>query len=239
MAIAISTIGIKVSYAFEENAGEGYSGLSFTKIPQVKEIPEMNPSPDTIEITSFDNLEYKTFIDGLKDLGGALDFTANYTQELYDLWQDTPDGIMAKWASAKGANKAMWLCIDIPGIDESCYLRVSPSALGLPPATTNTVMEITLHFTPVGEPVWDTDPTYAGTSTETVTFTGYVSNGVEISVFKNDTLVKKFETKASSTAIDFPAGDYSAVAKKSGKTTQIKDFTVASSAVTVTFSTFA
>ena len=40
MAIPISTIGIKVSYAFEETAGEGYSGLSFAKIPQVKEIPE-------------------------------------------------------------------------------------------------------------------------------------------------------------------------------------------------------
>ena len=36
MAIAISTIGIKVSYAFESVAGEGYNGLSFTKIPQVK-----------------------------------------------------------------------------------------------------------------------------------------------------------------------------------------------------------
>ena len=238
MAIAISTIGIKVSYAFESVAGEGYSGLSFTKIPQVKEIPEMNPSPDTIETTSFDNLEYKTYIDGLKDLGGSLDFTANYTQDLFDLWQDD-NGIMAQWASAKSSNKAMWLCIDIPDIDESCYLSVSPSALGLPPASTNTVMEITIHFTPVGEPVWDTDPTYAGTNLVNVTVTGYVADEVNISVFKNDTLVNKFETVDSSTVIKLPAGNYSAVAKKTGKTTQVKDFTVASSAVTVTFSTFA
>lgn len=238
MAIAISTIGIKVSYAFESVAGEGYGGLSFTKIPQVKEIPEMNPSPDTIEITSFDNLEYKTFIDGLKDLGGTLDFTANYTQELYDLWQDN-GGVMEQWNTAKGSGKAMWLCIDIPNIDESCYLKVSPSALGLPPATINSVMEVTLHFTPVGEPIWDTNPNYAGTTTYNVTFTGYVSTEVEISVFKNDTLVNKFETADTSTIIKLPNGDYTSVAKKSGKTTQVKDFTVNSSTVTVSFSTFA
>ena len=98
---------------------------------------------------------------------------------------------------------------------------------------------MTLHFTPIGEPIWDTKPTYVGTTTYNVTFTGYVATGVDISVFKDNGLVREFETEDTSTIIKLPNGDYTAVAKKSGKTTQVKDFTVDSAVETVTFSTFA
>ena len=157
MAIAITSIGIKVSYAFESTAGTRPT-TGWKVIPQIKEIPELNPSPETLETTSFDNLKYKTYIDGLKDPGGTLDFLANLTQELYTMWQDPTDGVMKQWATAKAANKAMYLCIDIPGISESCYISVIPSDLGLPSASVNTVLEITLHFTAEGEPEWGADP---------------------------------------------------------------------------------
>ena len=159
MAIAISSIGAKVSFAFESTPGtrptEGY-----TKLPGIKEIPEMNPTPDTLETTSMDNTEYRTYIDGLKDLGGALTFTANFTQELYDLYNDASTGIIKKWDDAKKVGNAMWLCIDINGLKESCYLSVTPSKLGMPAASVNSVMEISLYFTPAGEPVWGDDPKY-------------------------------------------------------------------------------
>lgn len=159
MAIAISSIGIKVSYAFETTAGTRPT-TGYTHIPQIKEIPELNPSPETLETTSFDNLKYRTYIDGLKDPGGTLDFLANLTQELYTMWQDPASGVMSQWEAAKEDGKAMYLCIDIPGISESCYISVIPSDLGLPSASVNTVLEITLHFTAEGEPVWAADPTY-------------------------------------------------------------------------------
>lgn len=159
MSIAITTIGAKVSYAFEATAGTRPT-TGFNKIPEIKEIPEMNPQPETLETTSMDNVEYKTYVSGLKDLGGVLDFTAGFTQDLYDLYQDEPGGIMAQWETAKASGKAMWLCIDIQGLTESCYLSVEPSNLGLPAGSTNAVMDITLHFTPVGEPIWGVDPTY-------------------------------------------------------------------------------
>lgn len=157
MAIAISSIGAKVLFAFEETSGTRPTS-GYTKLPQIKEIPEMNPTPDTLETTSLDNLEYRTYIDGLKDLGGALTFTANFTQELYDLYNGS-EGIIAKWEEAKASNKAMWLCIDISGLSESCYLSVVPSKLGMPAASVNSVLEVSLYFTPAGEPVWATDPT--------------------------------------------------------------------------------
>ena len=157
MAIAISSIGAKVSFAFETEAGTR-PDTGYTKLPGIKEIPEMNPTPDTLETTSMDNLEYRTYIDGLKDLGGALAFTANFTQELYNLYNDPTTGIIKKWDEAKLAGKAMWLCIDINGLDKSCYLSVTPSKLGMPAASVNSVLEVSLYFTPAGEPLWDADP---------------------------------------------------------------------------------
>ena len=157
MAIAISSIGAKVSFAFETTEGTRPT-TGYKKLPGIKEIPEMNPSPETLETTSLDNTEYKTYIDGLKDLGGSLAFTANFTQELYDLYNGT-DGIIKQWEDAKKLNKAMYLCIDINGLDQSCYLSVIPSKLGIPAASVNSIMEVNLYFTPAGEPVWAEDPT--------------------------------------------------------------------------------
>lgn len=159
MAIAITSIGAKVSYAFEASKGAGRPTSGYKKIPEIKEIPEMNPTPDTIETTSLDNLEYKTYVDGLKDLGGALTFTANFTQELYDLY-NKEDGIIATWETAKNAGRRMYLCIDIQGLSDSCYLSVTPSKLGMPAASVNSVMEVSLYFTPAGEPEWGSDPEY-------------------------------------------------------------------------------
>lgn len=160
MSIAITSIGAKVSYAFEASKGAGKPTTGYKKLPEIKEIPEMNPTPDTLETTSLDNLEYRTYVDGLKDLGGALTFTANFTQELYDLYNGE-GGIIATWETAKSEGREMYLCIDIAGLSKSCYLSVTPSKLGMPSASVNTVMEVSLYFTPAGEPTWDTDPTYA------------------------------------------------------------------------------
>lgn len=159
MAIAITSIGAKVSFAFETEKGVRPTS-GYTKLPEIKEIPEMNPTPDTLETTSLDNLEYKTYVDGLKDLGGALSFTANFTQDLYDLYNGE-NGIVKSWETAKAAGKAMYLCIEIQGLSEACYLSVTPSKLGLPAASVNTVMEVALYFTPTGEPVWGAKPTAA------------------------------------------------------------------------------
>lgn len=157
MAIAITSIGAKVSYAVGITSGVRPTS-GYKKIPMITEIPEMNPTPDMLDTTSMDNLQYTTGVQGLKTLD-TLAFSARFSQELFDLFEGT-DGIMKQWETAKSAGKEMWLCIDIEGLDKSCYLSVEPSNLGMPAASTNSVIDITLHFTPVGEPVWDADPTY-------------------------------------------------------------------------------
>ena len=159
MAIALSSIGIKVSYAFETVAGTRPT-TGYTHIEGVKELPELNPAPDTLETSSFDNLEYKTYINGLKDLGGALSFTANFTQSLFDEWNGD-GGVMEQYNTNKESGKSMWLCIDIPGINKACFFTAEPSQIGVPSASTNEVLETSLNITPTGEPIWDAKPTYA------------------------------------------------------------------------------
>ena len=157
MSIPLTSIGAKVSYAFELTKGTRPT-TGFTKIPMVTEIPEMNPTPDMLDTTSLDNLQYTTGVQGLKTLD-TLAFTARFSQDLFDLFEGD-EGIMAQWETDKSGGKAMWLCIDIEGLNKSCYISVEPSNLGMPALSTNSVVDVTLYFTPVGEPIWEADPTY-------------------------------------------------------------------------------
>lgn len=174
MAIAIKTAGIKVSYAVESMAGTRPT-TGYVHIPGIKEIPDMNPNPDTLETTSLDNLNFKTYINGLKDLGGALSFTANFTQALLDLWNgtgvDDTASLIYKYNAGKSAGKSTWLCVDIPGIDKSSFFTMEPAKIGMPGGAVSSVMEITLFITPTGEPEWQADPVYSTDSVSAVTFT--------------------------------------------------------------------
>lgn len=86
MSIAISSLGVKVYYTVAADIAAPTSANDFIEIPEVKSIPSLSPAPDTLETTPLANTEYKTYINGLKDLGGALGFTVNLTQDLIDLW---------------------------------------------------------------------------------------------------------------------------------------------------------
>ena len=96
MAIELSTAGVSLQYAVEVTAGERPT-TGYAPITGIKSIPSLNPAPDTIETTDLSQTEFKTYIDGLKDLGGALEFTANLTQELQTLW----DTIVAAYVDGK------------------------------------------------------------------------------------------------------------------------------------------
>ena len=92
--------------------------------------------------------EYKTYVDGLKDLGGALEFTFNLTQELVTAW----DALMTAYETAKEGSKAIWFAIVIPGLEEAFAFTGNPSAMGVPAAEVSSVLEITNRITPTGAP---------------------------------------------------------------------------------------
>lgn len=156
MGIALSTIGIKVSYAVETTAGERPT-TNYKHIPDLKSIPSINPAPNTADATTFDNLEYTSYVQLLKDIGGALEITANFTQELFEIW----DAMVDEYETAIMDSKELWICFDIPGFDKSAFITVQPARMGIPEATANALLETTVFITPTGEPVFEVDPEYA------------------------------------------------------------------------------
>lgn len=155
-AINLSTAGIHLYYAVEQTAGTRPTAKSaYTDLPGIKSTPSLNPSPEALETTSLNELEYKTYIDGLKDLGGALEFTWNLTQDLIDVWDD----LMTAYEEAKTTGKATWFLIDIPGITEGFYFKGNPSDMGVPETAVNSVLETTNYITPTSAPIKAAKPT--------------------------------------------------------------------------------
>ena len=153
-AINLSTAGIQLLYAVETTAGTRPT-TGYTRIYGAKTTPSLNPSPETLETTTLDETEYKTYIDGLKDLGGALEFTFNLTQDLIDSW----DALMTAYETAKAAGKATWFTIVVPGLTESFYFTGNPSNMGLPETSVSSVLEITNYITPTNAPEKYAKPT--------------------------------------------------------------------------------
>lgn len=156
MAINLSTAGVQLHYAVEQTAGTRPTS-GYTRIFGVKSTPSLNPSPEVLETTSLDETEYKTYIDGLKDLGGALEFTFNLTQELIEAW----DELMTAYETARASGKATWFTIVVPGLEESYYFTGNPSNMGLPETTVSSVLEITNYITPTNAPERYAKPTEA------------------------------------------------------------------------------
>lgn len=70
--------GIKLGYAEVTAEGTRPEPKTYTYIPDVKSIPALGSTPNTQQTTTLDDTQH-TYIKGLTDVGGALDFTCNYT----------------------------------------------------------------------------------------------------------------------------------------------------------------
>lgn len=151
--IDLKSAGVTLSYLASNATAAPTTG--YTQLKGLKEVPEMNPSPDTIETTTLDDSSYKTYISGLKDLGGALGFVFNLTQEFVTAWKAL--------ITASGTS-GIWFEINIPGIkgagnkDKRLYFQGEPIPLGLPSISVNSVIEVTAYITPLNEPKWVTLP---------------------------------------------------------------------------------
>ena len=132
MGIAISTAGVTFGYAVETTAGTR-PVKDYTLIPDIKEIPELNPSPETLETTTLAETEFKTYIEGLKDLGGALSFTANYTAADFKACNDDAD-------------KGLYYSLEFS--DGSKFTWQGKHTMGLPGKGVDEVIEMTINVVP-------------------------------------------------------------------------------------------
>lgn len=158
MAIDLSTAGVTVGYAAETTAGTKPT-TGYTKIPGLKSIPDLNPEPSSIETTTLEAEEWKTYIPGLKDPGGALQFKANNTEEFHTAW----DALEEAYDTAKAADKAIWFVVLVPGLTKAFFFAGAPSKLGLSAIEVDSVLEIAPYITPSQIGGWDTKPTTSST----------------------------------------------------------------------------
>lgn len=152
--INLSTAGIHLRYAVETTAGTRPT-TNYIDLPGVKSTPSLNPAPDSLETTDLNQLEWKTYVDGLKDVGGALEFTFNLTEVLMEVW----DTLMTAYEAAKVAGKSVWFLIDIPGLTKGFYIKGNPNSLGVPETAVNSVLETTTYITPTDAPIIAEKPT--------------------------------------------------------------------------------
>ena len=157
MGIAISTAGITLGYAVETTA-KTRPTTGYKIIPDLKEIPEMNPEPETLETTVLSETSYKTYIEGLKDLGGALSFLANFTTELETEWA----ALMTAYETAKTSGKSIWFEVKHPQLTKSVFFTGQPAKMGMPGATVGSVYETNVYITPTSAPTWETKSTGTG-----------------------------------------------------------------------------
>lgn len=130
---------------------------TFKKVPEVKEVPELNPEPSTLETTPLDEKEYKTYTTGLKDLGGALPFTCNLTKELKTEWQ-------AAVTAANGGS--LWWIIKHPTMGAVAF-KGEPASLGMPAMSVDSVLEVSVYIVPTSAPQWvTTDVTVTASETD-------------------------------------------------------------------------
>lgn len=155
-AINLSTAGVSLQWAVEATAGTRPTS-GYKKLTGLKSTPSLNPSPETIESTTLDELEFKTYVAGLKDLGGSLEFTFNLTQNLVDDW----DALITAYETAIASGKNMWFTIVIPGLTKSFYFTGTPSEMGVPETSVSSILEITNYITPTNAPASYAKPTDA------------------------------------------------------------------------------
>lgn len=153
--INLSTLGVRVAWATETEVGK-MPTTGWEYLPSITSTPEMNPSPETIDVTDLAQTEYKQYVQGLKDLGGAIQFGANLTQLLIDIWDDK---VMTAFQTAKSAGKRLWICIIHPDLTKAMAFAFEPSSQGLPAIEVNGALTTNVNVTPQNQPRWVTKPT--------------------------------------------------------------------------------
>lgn len=154
MSERLSTLGMTVQYAVETTPGTRPT-TGYKKIPEIKSIPSFNPTPNTLDSTTLEETEYMTYVAGLKDLGGALEFGANLTEGLITAWET----LMTAYEDAVEAGNAVWFAIVHPKLAKATYFVGTPSPLGINEASVNAILETTLYITPNSAPEMEAKPT--------------------------------------------------------------------------------
>lgn len=142
---ALTSIGLVVAVAVETTAGTR-PVTNYYKVPGVTDLPDLDFDPDTIETTSYDNLDYKSYLPGLKDTGGVVSLEANYTEYGVGMWDGMTSTIEADATGIKA-----WILIAIKGTTTRWFIPAKLVECGVPTAPVNDKVSISYKFTVLGD----------------------------------------------------------------------------------------
>lgn len=139
MALEISSVGAKVKYAFETEAGlrptTGYHVL-----PDVNEAPEQDLSLETIDASNITDTITR-YIAGRQDPGGDQAFTLNHTDKVIDIWNE----MAADAEDNLAAGKRLWFEYWFPGAAKSYFWAGTPQKLGTSGISQNELDTVPAH----------------------------------------------------------------------------------------------
>ena len=150
MALEFSSAGITLKYCVETTKGTRPTS-GYTVIPNIKSIPDFNAEPSLLDVTDLSDTVWKRAIPGLKDVGGALAFTANMTASLKTAW----GSLVSVATTAKASDKATWFEVAIPSFD-SFFFTGMPSERGMKGMDVDSVVEADCYVTPSSILGWQT-----------------------------------------------------------------------------------
>lgn len=154
MALEITTVGAKVKYCVETNAGTRPTS-GYTTIPDVSAAPEMAMDVDALDASNITD-EITRYAKGRQDPGSDAEFTLNHTEAVITAW----NALVTAAATGKASNKACWFEYQYPGATKSYFFKAEPiELLGNAGIEQNVVDTIPARVIPQGGNCWDTKST--------------------------------------------------------------------------------
>ena len=146
MSVAIHSKGITLKKAVEVTKGVRPT-TGYTQVARLRSMPDFNEAPNGIDVTELDETQYKQYISGLSDPGGAKAFHANLTDDLMDKWEALRTAYETGQA-AEGGPLETWFEITHPKLAKSFYFRGEPAPMGFSAAEVDNALEIDVYITP-------------------------------------------------------------------------------------------
>ena len=151
--LEFSSAGVQLRYCVETTSGSRPT-TGYKVIPSIKGTPDFNAEPSQLDVTDFSDLVWKRSIAGLRDVGGALAFSANMTASFKSAW----NSLVSAAAAGKASSMATWFEVAIPNFD-SFYFAGTPIELGLAAMDVESVVEADGYVVPNKIVGWSTSST--------------------------------------------------------------------------------
>lgn len=153
MANELSTLGIKLYYAPESEAGTKPT-TGFVNIPGIISMPELGAEPELIDVTPLEETEYTRNVPGLKTAGN-FSMTANINDDFLTTW----DTLMGAYQTARTSGKSLWFVIVHPKLAKAFWFTGEPVSLPLAEMAVNSAFQTTANVTVNKTKGWADKPT--------------------------------------------------------------------------------